>query len=129
MCVTKISCVLYTTKCPIRPPPFASCNSKRRTELAGIHSLLARNKNPSFAWNLPHYNALNLGVEFFLPLLTKFRRYSLFFSSFALSSQFQSNIETCVCVMCKQKPKLTWVLHHAESYFFCLMSCLVVCAA
>jgi hypothetical protein len=27
--------------------------------------------------------------------------------------------------MCKQKPKLTWVLHHAEAYFFCLMLCFI----
>jgi hypothetical protein len=44
--------------------------------------------------------------------------YSLFFFRFALSSQFQSNIATGVRVMCKQKPKLTRVLHHAEAYFF-----------
>jgi hypothetical protein len=73
-------------------------------------------------------NALNLGVEFFLLLLTKFRRYSLFFSRFAPSSQFQSSIATGVHIGCK-KPMLTWVLHHAESYFFCLMSCLVACVA
>jgi hypothetical protein len=24
-----------------------------------------------------------------------------------------------------KKPKLTWVLHHAEAYFFCLMLCLI----
>jgi hypothetical protein len=43
-----------------------------------------------------------LEVEFFSSfLLTKFRRYSLFFFCFA-PSQFQSNIATGVRVMCKQ---------------------------
>jgi hypothetical protein len=32
---------------------------------------------------------------------------------------------TGVCNECKQKPKLTWVLHHVEAYFFCLMLCLI----
>jgi hypothetical protein len=32
---------------------------------------------------------------------------------------------TGVRIACKQKPKLTWVLHHAEVYFFCLMLCLI----
>jgi hypothetical protein len=61
-------------------------------------------------------------------MLTKFRRYSLFSSCFAPSSQFQSSIATAVRVACKQKPKLTWVLHHAEAYFFFLMSCLIACS-
>jgi hypothetical protein len=30
-----------------------------------------------------------------------------------------------VRIACKQKPRLTWVLHHAEAYFFCLMLCLI----
>jgi hypothetical protein len=48
-------------------------------------------------------NALNLGVEFFFFFsLTKFRRYSLFLSHFALSSQIQNSIAAGVCVMCKQ---------------------------
>ena len=48
-------------------------------------------------------NALNLGVEFFFFfLLTKFRRYSLFSSRFAPSSQFQSSIATGVRIVCKQ---------------------------
>jgi hypothetical protein len=42
------------------------------------------------------------GRIFFFFLLTKFRRYSLFFSHFAPSSQFQSNIATGVRVTCKQ---------------------------
>jgi hypothetical protein len=63
-----------------------------------------------------------LGVDFFSSLiLTKFRRYFLFSSRFAPSSQFQSSIATGVRIVCKQKPKLSWVLHHAETYFFCLM--------
>jgi hypothetical protein len=33
-----------------------------------------------------------------------------------------------VVIACKQKPKLTWVLHHAEAYLFCLMSCLIACS-
>jgi hypothetical protein len=67
-----------------------------------------------------------LGVEFFSSLiLTKFRCYSLFSSRFALSSHFQSSITTGVRIVCKQKPKLTWVLHHAEAYFFCLMLCFI----
>jgi hypothetical protein len=62
-----------------------------------------------------------LGVEFLSSLiLTKFMRYSLFSSRFA-PSQFQSSIATDVRIACKQKPKLSWVLHHAEVYFFCLM--------
>jgi hypothetical protein len=51
-------------------------------------------------------------------MLTKFRRYSLFSSRFAPSSNFQSSIVTGVCITCKQKPKLSWGLHHAEAYFF-----------
>jgi hypothetical protein len=51
-------------------------------------------------------------------ILSKFRRYSLFSSRFAPSSHFQSNIVTGVRIACKQKPKLTWVLHHTEAYFF-----------
>jgi hypothetical protein len=58
-----------------------------------------------------------LEVEFFFFLLTKFRRYSLFSSRFAPSSQFQSSIATGVRIACEQKPKLSWVLHHAEAYF------------
>jgi hypothetical protein len=49
----------------------------------------------------------------------------LFFSHFAPSSHFQSSITTGVRIVCKQKSKLTWVLHHAEAYFFCLMLCLI----
>jgi hypothetical protein len=45
-------------------------------------------------------------------------RYSLFSSCFAPSSHFQSSIATGVRFACKQKPKLTWVLHHAEAFFF-----------
>jgi hypothetical protein len=52
-------------------------------------------------------------------------RYSLFSSRFTPSSQFQSSIATGVRIVCKQKPKLSRVLHHAEAYFFCLMSCLI----
>jgi hypothetical protein len=48
-------------------------------------------------------NTLNLGVEFFFFLLTKFRRYSLFSSRFAPSSQFQSSITTGVRIACEQK--------------------------
>jgi hypothetical protein len=48
-------------------------------------------------------NALNLRVEFFFFfLLTKFRRYSLFSSRFAPSSQFQSSIATVVHIVRKQ---------------------------
>jgi hypothetical protein len=54
--------------------------------------------------------------------------YSLFSSRFALSSQFQSSIATDVYIACKQKPKLSWVLHHGEAYFFSLMSCLIACS-
>jgi hypothetical protein len=69
-----------------------------------------------------------LGGRIFSSLiLTKFRRYSLFSSRFAPSSQFQSSIATGVRVACKHKLKLSWVLHHVESYFFCLMLCLIVC--
>jgi hypothetical protein len=46
-------------------------------------------------------NALNLGVEFFL-LFTHQIQALLFFFRFAPSSQFQSDIATGVCVMCKQ---------------------------
>jgi hypothetical protein len=58
-------------------------------------------------------------------MLTKFRRYSLFSSRFAPSSKFQSSIVTCLRIACKQKPKLTWVLHRAEAHLFCLMLCLI----
>jgi hypothetical protein len=44
--------------------------------------------------------------------------YSLFSSRFAFSSHFQSSIATGVRIACQQKPKLTWVLHHAEAFFF-----------
>jgi hypothetical protein len=50
-------------------------------------------------------NALNLGVEFFFFSLTKFGRYSLFSSGFALSSQFQTSIVTSVRVVYEQRPK------------------------
>jgi hypothetical protein len=61
-----------------------------------------------------------LGVDFFCSsILTKFRRYTLFYSRFAPSSHFQSSITTGVRLTCKQKPKLTWVLHHAEAFFRC----------
>jgi hypothetical protein len=65
------------------------------------------------------------GYNFSSLILTKFRRYSLFSSRFAPFSNFQSSIVTGVCITCKQKPKLTWVLHHAEAYIFCLMLCLI----
>jgi hypothetical protein len=32
---------------------------------------------------------------------------------------------TGVHIECKQRPKLTWVLHHAEAYFFFLFLCLI----
>jgi hypothetical protein len=71
-------------------------------------------------------NALNLkGVIFSSLILTKFRRYSLFSSYFA-PSNFQSSIVTGVRITCKQKPKLTWLLHHVEAYFFCLRLCLIM---
>jgi hypothetical protein len=50
-----------------------------------------------------------------------------FLFRFAPSSQFQSSLATSVRIVCEQKPKFSWVLHHAEAYFFCLMSCLIVC--
>jgi hypothetical protein len=40
--------------CPISPPPCASCNNNRGMELARMHSLLARNTNPSLKMNLFH---------------------------------------------------------------------------
>jgi hypothetical protein len=61
-------------------------------------------------------------------ILNKFRRYSLFSSRFAPSSQFQSSIAAGVRIACEQKPKLILMLHHAEAYFFCLMSCLIACS-
>jgi hypothetical protein len=72
-------------------------------------------------------NAQNFREGFFFSslILTKFRCYSLFSSCFAPSSHFQSSITTGVRLACKQKPKLTWVLHHAEAYIFCLMLCLI----
>jgi hypothetical protein len=70
-------------------------------------------------------NALNLEYKFSCPIFTKSRRYSLFSSCFAFSSYFQSNIETCVHIACKQKSKLTRLLYHAEAYLFCLMWCMI----
>jgi hypothetical protein len=32
---------------------------------------------------------------------------------------------TGVCIASKQKSKLTWVLYHAEAFFFCVMLCLI----
>jgi hypothetical protein len=55
--------------------------------------------------------------------------YSLFSSCFAPSSQFQSSLATGVRNVCKQKPKLIWVMHHTEAYLFCLMSCLIACSS
>jgi hypothetical protein len=57
-----------------------------------------------------------LGVEFYLPFYSPNSGVTLF-SRFAPSSQFQSSIATGVRVKCKQKPKLSWVLHHAKAYF------------
>jgi hypothetical protein len=44
--------VFLTPKCPIKPPPCTSCNNNKRTELAGMHSLLALKTNPSLTMNL-----------------------------------------------------------------------------
>src|SRR6266498_1438392 len=49
-----MSFVFFTPECPISPPPCASCNNNKRTELAGMHSLLALNTNPSVKTNLFH---------------------------------------------------------------------------
>uniref|UniRef100_A0A0A9CNA3 Uncharacterized protein n=1 Tax=Arundo donax TaxID=35708 RepID=A0A0A9CNA3_ARUDO len=38
-----MSSVFFTPKCPINPPPCASCNNSKWMELAGMHSLLALN--------------------------------------------------------------------------------------
>jgi hypothetical protein len=70
-------------------------------------------------------NALNLGVEFFLLYTHQIQALLYFLFRFAPSSQFQSSIAAGVRIVCEQKPKLSWVLHHAEAYFFCLMSCLI----
>jgi hypothetical protein len=71
-------------------------------------------------------NALNLRVAFFSSsILTKLRCYSLFSSRFAPSSHFQSSITIGVRIACKQKPKLTWVLHHDGAFLCCLMLCLI----
>src|SRR3954467_946539 len=51
-CASRTSSVFLTPKCPINPPPCASCNNKRRTELSGMHSLLSRNTNTSLKTNL-----------------------------------------------------------------------------
>jgi hypothetical protein len=50
----KMSSVFLTPKCHISPPPCASCNNNRWMELAGMHSLLARNTNLSLKTNLFH---------------------------------------------------------------------------
>jgi hypothetical protein len=59
-------------------------------------------------------NALNLGVEFFLLFTHQIQALLpflfLFRSFLPISKQYSD--------WCKQKPKLTLVLHHAESYFF-----------
>jgi hypothetical protein len=67
-----------------------------------------------------------LGVDFFLLYTHQILALLSFLFCFAPSSQFQSSIATGVRIVCEQKPKLSWVLHHAEAYFFCLMSCLIV---
>jgi hypothetical protein len=54
--------------------------------------------------------------------------YLLFSSRFAPSSQFQSSIATGIRIACKQKPKLTWVLHHAEAYFLVWWLCFIACS-
>jgi hypothetical protein len=66
-------------------------------------------------------NALDLGVEFFFFSLTKFGRYSLFFSCFAPSPQFQTSIVTGVRVMYKQNLSVMGVAS-CRSAFLCLMS-------
>src|SRR6266542_3184445 len=48
------SSVFLTPKCPISPPPCASCSNNKRLELAGMHSLLALNTKPSLRTNLFH---------------------------------------------------------------------------
>src|SRR6266542_5843911 len=49
-----MSSVFFTPKCPINPPPCASCSNYKRTKLAGMHSLLALNTKPSLRTNLFH---------------------------------------------------------------------------
>jgi hypothetical protein len=66
-----------------------------------LKGFLRRAQN-EFGLRIKKCNALNLGVDFFFFLLTKFRCYSLFSSRSAPSSQFQSSIATGVHIVCEQ---------------------------
>src|SRR5437016_9417548 len=52
--LASMSSVFFTPKCPVSPPPCASCSNNKRMELAGMHSLLARNTKPPSRANLFH---------------------------------------------------------------------------
>src|SRR6266540_6817766 len=52
--LASMSSVFFTPKCPISPPPCASYSNNKRTEQAGMHSLLALNTKPSLRTNLVH---------------------------------------------------------------------------
>jgi hypothetical protein len=53
-CVDSTTSVFLAPKWPIKPPPCASCNNKRRTEPTGMHKRLALNKYPSLSTYLFH---------------------------------------------------------------------------
>jgi hypothetical protein len=42
-----------------------------------------------------------------------------------MANSVKKNHANSVRIACKQKPKLTWVWHHAGAYFCCLMLCLI----
>jgi hypothetical protein len=118
----KFACsMLYNGRCPGNKDGIGfQQGSQNNTKLNAPKSKLS-----NFVKSKAPCNTLNLGWNFSSSTLTKFRRYSLFSSCFAPSSHFQSSIMMGIRIACEQKPKLTWVLHHTEAYFFCLMWCLI----
>jgi hypothetical protein len=93
----------HTSSSPIVPgSPTGDLTTVGARHLAVDRPSRALSDQIDPATMIPYCNALNLGVDFLLLFLTKFRRYSLSFSRFAPSSQFKSNIVTGVYVMCKQ---------------------------
>jgi hypothetical protein len=81
-------------------------------------SMFYNGRRPGIKDGIGFCNTLNLGVDFFFFYTHQIQALLSFLFRFAPSSQFQSSIATGVRVACKQKPKLSWVLHHAEAYYF-----------
>jgi hypothetical protein len=64
-------------------------------------------------------NALNLGGRIFFFFDThQIQALLSFLFPFRSFFSFSKQYSDCVRITCKQKPKLTWVLHHPEAYLF-----------